>query len=158
DVAAIYQAYMDQVAASHSTLDWTVEEDPWSVSVDELQQRSRAMIDGNLKRLGRSLALGGAAAELAVGGAPSRLYLRGRQLANPLRIEPALPEAQATRLFAETGEPDPWTDRAVQIPVLTRPDKLQGPPAILGVVDLLSGQRSIDSSGGLVAADLEVQI
>jgi hypothetical protein len=116
------------------------------------------MIAGNATRLGRYLALHGAPAELAFGEGPSRLYQSDRLLANPLRIDTALPEAQATRLFAETGEPDPWTDAPIEMPMLTRPDKLEGPAAILGVVEMLSGQRSVDNSGALVAADVQVQI
>jgi flavin-dependent dehydrogenase len=158
EVPAVYQAYMDRVAASHSALDWTVQEDPWSVPLQELQRRSQAMIAGNATRLGRYLALHGAPAELAFGEAPSRLYQSDRLLANPLRIDTALPEAQATRLFAESGEPDPWTDAPIEVPVLTRPDKLDGPPAILGVVDMLAGRRKVDTSGELVAPDLTVQI
>jgi hypothetical protein len=149
---------MDRVAASHSALDWTVEEDPWSVPLDELQRRSQAMIADNVKRLGRYLALHGAPTELAFGEAPSRLYQSDRLLASPLRIDTALPEAQATRLFTEAGEPDPWTDPPIAVPVLSRPDKLDGPPAILGVVDVLSGQRNTDTSGELVAGDLQLEI
>jgi flavin-dependent dehydrogenase len=158
DVAAVYQVYMDRVAVSHSALDWTVEEDPWSVALDELQRRSQAMIAGNVTRLGRYLTLHGAPAELTFGEAPSRLYQSDRLLASPLRIDTALPEAQATRLFAESGEPDPWTDDAIEVPVLTRPDKLDGPQAILGVVDVLSELRNVDTSSELVTPDLTVQI
>lgn len=157
-ISARYQAYIDQVAASHSRLEWLVRDDPWSVTWDDLQQRSQALIGGNVKRLAGYLGLQGTPAELAFGDALSRLYESDRLLANPLRIDTALPEAQATRLFATIGEPDPWTDAPIEVPVLTRPDKLDGPPAILGLVDILSGRRDVATSAELVTTDLKVQI
>jgi flavin-dependent dehydrogenase len=155
---SLYQAYIDQAAASHSMLEWLVRDDPWSVTLNDLQQRSQAMIGGNVKRLAGYLGLQGTPTELAFGDALSRMYESDRLLANPLRIDTALPEAQATRLFATIGEPDPWTDAPIEVPVFTRPDTLDGPEAILGLVDILSGQLPVAQSADLVTPDLQVQI
>jgi hypothetical protein len=116
------------------------------------------MVGSNIKRLGSYLDLQDPPAELAFGDATLRLFERDRRAASPVRIDAALPQAQATRLFATTGEPDPWTDAPIQVPVLTRPDNLQGPTAILGLVDVLSGRLEAERSAGLVSGDLKVQV
>jgi hypothetical protein len=54
--------------------------------------------------------------------------------------------------------PDPWTDSPIEVPVLTRPDKLDGPPAVLGLIDMLSGRLGTDASAGLVTSDVKLQI
>jgi flavin-dependent dehydrogenase len=155
---AVYQAYLDQLAATHSMLDWLVRADAWSVTRDDLEQRSQALMGGNAKRLARYLRLRSAPAELAFGDALSRLYQSDRRLANLLRIDTSPPQAQATRLFVESREVDPWTDAPIEVAVLSRPDKLEGPAAILGLVEVLSGRREPEPSAELVAEDLTVQI
>ncbi|HEY3835456.1 MAG TPA: hypothetical protein VGL72_02745, partial [Bryobacteraceae bacterium] len=156
--AQIYQQYMDSIFAIHSGLEWLVRDDPSSVTLPELQHRTSAMVGGNIKRLGSYLDLQDPPGELAFGDATLRLFERDRQAASPVRIDAALPQAQATRLFATTGEPDPWTDAPIQVPVLTRPDNLQGPEAILNLVDILSGRLGTERSAGLVSEDLKVQV
>jgi hypothetical protein len=116
------------------------------------------MITGNVKRLIGYLRLQGTPLELACVDGLSRMYESDRLLANPFRIDTAPPRAQATRLFAKIGEPDPWTDPPIAVPVLARPAKLDGPASILGLVDILSGRRDIGTSAELVTADLQVQI
>jgi flavin-dependent dehydrogenase len=156
-VGAFYQGYMDGIAASHGMLEWTVSSDPWSVGAEELGRRSRAMVDGNVRRLGRYLELAEPPAELAFGDALTRFYESDRRLANPLRIDAVAPGAQATRLFA-SGPANPWVDAPISVPVLTRPDRLAGPTAILAIIDILSGQQAADTSGKWLADDFELQI
>jgi flavin-dependent dehydrogenase len=158
ETAAVYQAYINQVAESHSMLEWLVKEDPWSISLDHLKQRSKAMIQGSVKRLSGYLRLQDTPRELAFGEALPRLYEDDRLLANPLRVDTALPQAQATRLFAKSAEPDPWMDVPIEVPVLSQPDHLGGPLAILGLVGILSGRQDIETSAALMTADLTVKI
>jgi flavin-dependent dehydrogenase len=157
-IGALYQDYITQVAAGHAMLDWLVRDDPYSLTLQDLEQRAQAMITGNVKRLSRYLCLHRAPAELASRNALSSLYESDRLLANPLRIDTAPTQAQATRLFAELGEPDPWWDDPIEVPVLTRPDKLDGPHAILGLVEILSGRRDVGTSTALVTPAVKLQI
>lgn len=157
-VAPLYQAYVDQVAGSHTKLEWLTGDAPWSVPADELRERSQAMISGNVKRLSRYLALQDTPTELAFGDAFSRMYEQDRLLANPLRVDTAPTEAQATRLFAKSGEPDPWMDAPIHVPVLTRPDDLTGPSAILALVDMLSGRRDVGTTSELLTPDVRIEI
>jgi flavin-dependent dehydrogenase len=99
-VPPLYQAFLDRVVASHSGLDWLVRDNPWSVTLEDLVRRSQAMIGGNAKRLSRYLDLQGIPPELAFGDEFPRMYESDRLLATPVRINTALPEAQATRVFA----------------------------------------------------------
>ena len=154
----VYQEYMDNVAAIHSGLEWLVREDPWSATAAELKLRTQAIVSGNVTRLGEYVELQEPPAELAFGDAPLRLLQQDRRLASPVRIAAAFPQAQATRLFAPVGEPDPWTDAPIQVPVLTRPDSLQGPAEILRLVDILSGQLGTDRSAAFITQDVQVQI
>ena len=108
--------YIDRVATSHSALEWLVDLDPWSMTVDDLRRRVEGLIAGNVKRLSAYLGLLHTPGELAFGDALLRTFERGRHLANPLRIETAPLQAQATRLFAASGEPDPWMDPPMQVP------------------------------------------
>ncbi|MBX3308722.1 MAG: hypothetical protein KF751_21965, partial [Nitrospira sp.] len=154
----LYQAYIDQAATSHAGLDWLVRDDPWSVTFDEVERRSQAMVVGNVKRLGGYLGLHDGPPELMFGDALWRLYEGDRFLANPVQIDSALPKAQGTRLFATANEPNPWQNEMIDVPVLTRPSNLQGPQAILGLVDVLSGRRDVASSTELVRPDVQLQI
>ncbi|MDR3698741.1 MAG: hypothetical protein P4L56_03840 [Candidatus Sulfopaludibacter sp.] len=156
--AQVYQLYIDEVAAIHAGLEWLVRDDPWPVTLQQLQQRTQAMVSGNVLRLGDYVALRNPPDELAFGDAALRLFERDRRLASPVRIATALPQSQATRLFAATGQPDPWTDAPIAVPVVTRPDGLRGPMAILGLVDILSGRLGTEASAGLVTADVKVEI
>jgi flavin-dependent dehydrogenase len=158
EVPAIYQAYIDRTAASHSGLDWLVRDNPWSVTLKDLRQRSEAMIVGNVERLGGYLELEKKPSEVGFGDALLRMFEDDRIKANPLRIETREPETQSARLFAQNGGPDPWTDPPIDVPVLSRPEKLDGPSAILGLVDVLSGRRDVATSAELVTNDLKVQI
>jgi flavin-dependent dehydrogenase len=158
EVPAMYQAYIDRTAASHSGLDWLVRDDPWSVTLEDLRQRSEAMIVGNVQRFGGYLDLEKRSSELAFGNALLRMFEEDRLKANPFRIDTAAPEAQETRLFAQSGGPDPWTDAPIEVAVLSRPDKLDGPKAILGLVDVLSGRRGVATSAELVTENLKLQI
>jgi flavin-dependent dehydrogenase len=98
-VAARYQRYLDRVVDSHAMLDWLVRDDPASVSLDELQRRSQAMVDGNIRRLVAYLELQNAPPELARGDALARLYESDRRYANPVLINSAPLQTQGTRLF-----------------------------------------------------------
>lgn len=60
------------------------------------------MIGGNAKWLSRYLDLQGIPTELAFGDEFPRMFESDRLLATPVRIDTALPEAQATRLFAKS--------------------------------------------------------
>jgi len=153
-----YQDYLDQVARTHPRLEWLVRDDPWQISLEELRRRSWTIVNGNLKRLGGYLGLNDTPFELSFGDALLRLFESDRRLANPLHLDTAPLQAQATRLFATSEESDPWTDAPVRVPVLSRPPDLPGPPAILGLVDILSGRRPVESSAELVSPDLIVQI
>ncbi len=155
---AVYQAYIDAVAASHSGLEWLVRDDAAAVTLEDLQQRPEATIDGNIQRLADYAGLEGAPPELAFGDALLRMFQADRHLANPLRIDTAPLRSQATRLFAKSDRPDPWMDAPLSIPVLTRPEKLDGPPAILDLVDILSGRSSVDGSAELLTQDAIVRI
>jgi flavin-dependent dehydrogenase len=157
-VPRTYWEYINQVSASHSGLEWLVTDDPWSVTFEELQRRTQAMIAGNLTRLGSYLALHDAPPELAFGDAVWRLFESDRRRANPVSFDTALPQSQATLLFAQEGVPDPWTDSPIKVLVLVKPDKLEGPPAILGLIDMLSGRLGTDASAGLVTSDVKLQI
>jgi flavin-dependent dehydrogenase len=157
-VAQLYQWYLDQVVASHARLAWLTEDDPWSMDTDEVRRQGQSMIDGNVKRLRSYLRLQRAPAELAFGDAPERWYERDRLLANPLRVHTASTGAQATRLFATTGEPDPWAGRQIEVALPPRPDGLDGPPAILRVVEMLSGKLDVQASAEIVTDDVRLVI
>jgi flavin-dependent dehydrogenase len=156
--APVYQTYVDELTASHARLDWVVRDDPSSVSLRDLNVRARAMIGGNVARLADYLTLESTPAELASADALCRLYEGDRRLANPLRIDTAPREAQATLLFAKIGAPDPWTDPPLQVPVVMRPATLEGPAAILGLVDVLSGKVEAAKSADLISGDVKVDI
>ena len=151
---ALYQSYMDQTTASHSMLDWLAHGDPRVVTSRELRQRSQAMVLGNAKRLARYLGFDGAPSQLAIGDAVARMYESDRLAASPVRIDFARREAQATRLFAQSCSTGALTD----VPVLTRPDKLEGPEAILELIDVLAGRRDAAMAAQFVAPDLRVDI
>ena len=158
EVSVLYQAYMDQVAAAHWMLDWLVRDDPWSVTAADLQQRGQALVRGNVRRLSRYLSLPGSSPGPISGDALVGLFEEDRRLANPQRVDTAAPEAQAARLFAPSDAPDPWTDAPIAVSVLTRPAGLEGPAAILGLVDVLSGRRPVDTSAELVTPDVRLAI
>src|SRR5262249_22231587 len=109
-VAPIYQAYLDQVVASHSGLEGLSIDDPWSVTETGLREHANKMIEGNARRLVGYLSLQGIPSELAFGDALSRVYERDRVLTSPVRIAHVPPEAQAIRAFATSDHPDPWID------------------------------------------------
>jgi hypothetical protein len=155
---ALYQSYMEQTAASHSMLDWLAHGDPRSVTMPELRQRSEAMVLGNVKRLARYLGLGGTPAQLACGDAVARMYEIDRLAASPLRIDAARREAQATRLFATSGMADASSCAPVEAELLAPPDRVDGPEAILGLIDVLAGRRDTAMSAQYVAPDLRVEI
>jgi flavin-dependent dehydrogenase len=158
ETGALYQSYMDQTAASHSMLDWLAHGDPRSVTSRELRQRSQAMVIGNVKRLARYLGLQGPPVQLAFGDAFARMYESDRLLASPLRIDAAQREALATRLFAKSRAADASSCAPIEAPVLTRPDNLDGPEAILGLIDVLAGRRDTATWAQFVAPDLRVKI
>jgi hypothetical protein len=128
------------------------------VTLEDLQQRSTAMAGGNVKRLTRYLDMQKPTTELAFSDALSRMYENDRVLANPVRIDTALPESQATRLFAKSAQPNAWADAQATLPLLTRPANLEGPAAILSVVDILSGKRDAPASDSLLAEGFRLHI
>ena len=155
---ALYQEYVARVASAHSGLEWLVRDDPWSLTAKDLKQRAQAMIGGNVTRLGSYLNLQDPPPELAYGDSLLRMYEGDRQLANPVRVETAAPEAQQTLLFENPSEPGGLLDAPIEVAVLTRPDKLEGPLAILGLVEVLSGRHDVDTSGALITPDFSLQI
>ena len=155
---ALYQSYMEQTAASHSMLDWLAHGDSRSVTARELRQRSQAMVLGNAKRLARYLGIQGTPAQLAFGDAFARMYESDRLMASPLRIDAALREAQATRLFATSGMADASSCAPVEAQLLAPPDRLDGPEAILGLIDVLAGRRDTAMWAQFVAPNLRVEI
>jgi flavin-dependent dehydrogenase len=157
-VAPVYQAYLDEVVASHSGLEWPSIDDPWSMSETGLREQANTMIQGSARSLASYLALQGIPSELAFGDALSRMYESDRVLASPVRISRVSPEAQAVRAFAPSDRPDPWTDAPIRVPVLTRAGPVTGPSAVLGLVDTLSGRRDIGGLSDLVAPDVEMRI
>jgi flavin-dependent dehydrogenase len=158
EAGAVYQGYIDEVATVHSGLDWLVRDDPWSVTIEELRVRSWAMVGGNITRLADYLLLGSVPDELSNRIGPLRLFEGDRRMASPVRIETAPSQAQATRLFSAGPVPDPWTDAPIAVPVLIRPTGLQGPAAILGLVDMLSGKRDVKNSADLVTDNVQLTI
>lgn len=98
--AAVYQDYIDGLAAAHGGLEWLVRDDPWSVTAEELRRRMQRMVIGNVKRFSRAPGIQRTSNELAFGDAFLRLYQADRVLTNPVRVETGLPEAQTMRLFA----------------------------------------------------------
>ena len=155
---AVYQAYMDQVTRSHTRLEWLARDDPMALSGDGVRGRAQAMIGGNVKRLARYAGFEPAPAELGFGDALPRLFERDRLLANPLRVEAALPSAQATRLFAQAEDVDPWMDPLLELTLPAPPIQLPGPAAILALVDVLSGRRYAQDSADFVSADVQLRI
>jgi len=153
----MYQAYIDQVAASHSGLDWLTSDDPTSISLDDVRRRAEAIAKGNVRRLAGYLGMQSIPAELVFGDALLRMFESSRRMANPLRFDTALPQAQATRLFAELPGADPWMDAPIAVRAL-QPHKLEGPRAILGLVEILSGRRPVETAKKLVTTDVKVQI
>ena len=89
--AAVYQDYIDGLAAAHGGLEWLVRDDPWSVSAEELQQRMQKMVIGNVKRFSRAPGIQRTSSELGLGDAFLRLYQADRVLTNPVRVETAVP-------------------------------------------------------------------
>src|SRR5207248_1062157 len=63
-VAPLYQAYIDQVAGSHSGLEWLVANDPSSITLEDVRRRAETISRGNVKRLSGYLHLQEAPAEL----------------------------------------------------------------------------------------------
>jgi flavin-dependent dehydrogenase len=158
ETGALYQSYMEQTAASHSMLDWLAQADPRAVTARELRQRSHAMVLGNVKRLARYVRLGGTPEQLAFGDSFARMYESDRLLASPVRIDAARREAQATRLFAKSPAADFSICSGTDVPLLTPPAKLDGPAAILGLIDVLAGRRDPATSKQFVGPDLRVAI
>jgi flavin-dependent dehydrogenase len=153
DAAAIYQSYISRTAAAHSGLQWMVSDDPWTTTSAELQSRSRAMIAANAKRLGFYLDFEGRPSELAYGDSLLALYENDRRMASVTSVDTAPPDAQATWLFAHEDNP-----ATVSTPLLTKPDKLDGPFAIEGVVEILSGQLDAQTSTALLSPDFNLNI
>jgi flavin-dependent dehydrogenase len=89
--AAVYQDYIDGLAAAHGGLEWLVRDDPWSVSAEELQQRMQKMVIGNVKRFSRAPGIQRTSSELGLGDAFLRLYQADRVLTNLVRVETAVP-------------------------------------------------------------------
>ena len=158
NVAALYQAYMDEVAASHPRLDWIVRDDPRLFAKRDLTRRAQGMIGANVKRLADYLSLRGVPAELAFGRALSRLYQRDRLMANPLRIDSTPPEAQATRLFSNRRAAAVCASEPAEARAITTPAALDGPVAILKVVNMLSGREDPTTFERSLASDLRVEI
>ncbi|HEX3864893.1 MAG TPA: hypothetical protein VHY35_24670 [Stellaceae bacterium] len=154
--APLYQDYLDRVVASHSALAWLDEDSPQSATAEAVRQHAEAMLLGNTKRLSRYLGLKGTPPELAFGDALARFYEADRLLANPLHIDAATPGAQATRLFARGR--GPWTGQPPGVTILQSLEKLEGPTAILGIVDMLSGRLEADTSSRFLADDVQLQI
>ena len=157
-VESVYQDYINQLAASHGSLDWLANDDPRTVDAETLRQRAEAMVRGNVKRLGRYLGLQQTATPWLVCGALARVYEDDRRKANPIRIESVPPEAQSTWLFAKSQEPWQWAEEANAPQVLARTAKLDAPEAVMGIIDLLSGQRDIATSASLVAQNFSLRI
>jgi flavin-dependent dehydrogenase len=156
-LGAVYQHYIDNVAASHAGLEWLAASDPWTASGADMARRARAVIDGNIARLGRYLDLAPMPAELAFGDALRRFYETDRRLANPVRIATAAIEAQATRLLA-TPAASPWTDPPLVAPLAEPQLPPDGPPAIPRVADLLSGRIPLDAAAATLTDDVALEI
>jgi flavin-dependent dehydrogenase len=157
-IGAVYQSYMEQVAASHPRLDWIVRDDPGLVTLQDLRARSQAMIAGNVKRLADYLSLQAPPAELAFGRPLARLFENDRLMANPLYIDTSRIEAQATRLFGHDGAFAACAYAPIAVPPIKRPDHLDGPAAVLAVVDILSGRGDPQTAARFLASDLRVRI
>lgn len=155
---AVYQDYMDQVTGSHARLEWLARDDPMALTGDGLRRRAQAMVHGNVKRLARYAGFGPALAELRFGEALPRLFERDRLLANPLRVDAAMPSAQAARLFAKVEGVDPWMDPLLELTLPAQPVQLPGPAAILALMDALSGRRDAQGSANIVTADVRLRI
>jgi hypothetical protein len=154
----VYQALNDQTVAAHASLDWLAAGSPGAMTRAEILRRGEAMIGGNVSRLLSYLELGERAPELAFGDALARFYASDRKLGSPLRDASVPPEAQGGRVFARLGEPDPWTDPSIPVPLVSEPSQLGGPDAILAVVDALSGKAGGSRAAGLMTADVKVDI
>jgi flavin-dependent dehydrogenase len=154
DAAALYQTYVTMTAATHAGLEWMVSDDPWTTTSDELQNRSQAMIAANAQRFGYYLDPDGRPPELAYGDSLLAMYENDRRLASLTAVDTASPEAQGTWLFAR----DELQPPAASTPLLTKPDKLDGPFAIEGVVGILAGQHDLQTSAALLSPDFNLNI
>jgi len=150
----LYQAYIDRLAASHAGLEWLVRDDPAALGLDDLRQRADAMAAGSARRLSLYLGMLPAPPVLADGGALSRMFEGDRLRLNPVRIEETPPASQATRLFAKIAP----ASASEQAPLLSRPATLDGPAAVLGLVEILSGKLDVSKSAGLLSPDFRLQI
>jgi flavin-dependent dehydrogenase len=156
-VAATYQAYVDEVAASHAGLEWLAADDPAAVPLAQLRARAVAINEGNTRRFVNYVGLQPPPQELAFGDALLRLFETNRRLASAIRVDAAPIQALGTRLFSPAAAAGPWMDRPHHVPVFT-PRTLQAPEAILKVLDVLSGRLGIDSSAAFVTPDVTLQI
>jgi hypothetical protein len=154
DAAALYQSYIALTAGAHSGLEWMVSDDPWTTTSEQLLRRSQRMIAANTKRLGYYLDLEGRPPELVYGDSLLALYENDRRLASLSAVDAAPPEAQGTWLFAQ----DELHPQATATPLLTRPDKLDGPFAIEGVIEVLSGQHDPLTSAALLSPEFSLNI
>jgi flavin-dependent dehydrogenase len=137
--AATYQAYVDEVGASHAGLEWLAGDDPATVSLDELRRRVVAINEGNTTRFVGYVGLQDPPRELAFGDALLRMFETNRRLASALRVDTAPVQALGSRLFTPADAADPWRD----------------PPRL---IDVLSGRRGVDSSAAFMTPDVKLQI
>lgn len=155
-IGRLYQDYLDDVASSHPGLSWLVRDDPATVTLDDLRRRAEMITGGNARRLSEYLGLHRTPSELAFGAGLLPLFEAERRQATPVRIVSAPAPAQRARLFDACG--DSWLGRPVEVAIVSAPANLQGPPAILGLIDTLSGQCSVESSAELVTPEVTLHI
>jgi flavin-dependent dehydrogenase len=154
ETAALYQDYIDRLAAAHTGLDWLVADDPALMTRETLERRAEAMVGGNIQRLGRYLGLQPPPPELAFGKALGSWYQADRKLANPSTVQAAPLEALGTRTFSGSYAFTSPTDGGR----LTRADHPNAPPAILDLVETLSGRLASENGRLLVMPDIRIYI
>ena len=157
-VGRLCQRYLDRVASTHPALEWLAHDDPSAVTTEEVRRRSDALAAESGARLAEYLALWAAPAELAFGAGLIRMWIADRRVLTPVHVHDTPLEAQAQRVFAAAEVPNPWIDRDIDAPLLEPPDALQGPPAVLGVLAVLSGQAEPQTSESFVTPDVKVHI
>ena len=155
---AIYQDYMDDVSRSHGRLDWLAHDDPAQLSLADVRRRATTMAHGNVRRLASYVGLQRAPRELDFGNALLRWFETARRSASPVSTRNLPPSAQSGHVFAQARDMDPWMDPMVQATLPAPGLPADAPKAIVGLVELLSGQKDTSDVTAILTDDAELQL
>ncbi len=155
---AIYQDYMDDVSRSHGRLDWLAHAAPDALSPADVRRHAATMARGNVRRLASYVGLERTPAELNFGNALLRLFESARGTATPLETQHVAPSAQASQVFAQARDVDPWMDPLVRLQLPTQSAPLNGPAAVLAISQSLSRLEPVDTESHFLGADFQLEI